>query len=264
MNMLYESGLRYPIGTERSQGKGRGGSTKLQGAHELLPYEDAECECGARFGWRTCASEGVLRFFAPMFTATSAWRVGLRGPPEPRAPPLFPPEHPIHLLHHTKLDALIPSGQKLICVPLGSTIEHLLGVLHHADIVSAPVIDPKTQAFVGFVELLDVVALLNSLGGEARARIGSSFLSTPVDAAMNLSGVLVPALDGVPRHPILSLSASATVAELFECMAHTNDVHRIVVTAPHASERVVGIISQRDVLKWYATAERRKLFLTLP
>lgn len=157
------------------------------------------------------------------------------------------------LLHDTKVAELIPRGQLVVSIPLGSSIEQLFNTLAENKIISAPVFKQSTRALVGMVEMLDVVALLDKLTGERTSP--ETLFSLKVDDAMRFTASLVPALDGVPRHPILYLPSSDSVAVLFERLTQCHERRILVLSSDKTShteeEQVLGIITQRDVVSWF-------------
>ena len=152
----------------------------------------------------------------------------------------------MHLLHHTQISELAIPKQMITLIPAGTHISAVLETLSRANIVSAPVIGDDGKLF-GFVDMLDIVALFEHC--KQKGMPIEQFFSTHVEKAMELPMALeVPALQGIPRNPVVALPHTTTMAELLERFARS-ELHRVAML--NKDGKIAAVITQRDILRWY-------------
>lgn len=150
----------------------------------------------------------------------------------------------MHLLHNTHISEIAIPKQIITVVTAGTHISAVLETFSRNNIVSAPILTDDGKIF-GFVDMLDIVALFEHC--KRRDLPIGQFFSAHVEKAVELPLSLeVPVLQGVPRHPCVTLPHTATMAELLQVMTR-GSVHRIAMTT---DGKVTAVITQRDVLRW--------------
>ena len=167
-----------------------------------------------------------------------------------RSVKLFPDHYPVKLLQHTHIDHLI-SSRKLAAVQLSTPVSAIITFFYTEHITVAPVVEPKTRRFCGYVDLGDVISVVASLLSGPGA--------FPLDAAVSATVTLTAETLMEQSKGLLSVSnklalpRNATVGELFERMARLH-VHYVAVTTRGNDEEdfdeLEAVVTETEIISW--------------
>jgi len=135
-------------------------------------------------------------------------------------------------------------NRAVITVPKELTVRQTLELFKKENILSAPVVNDKLK-FLGFVDVLDLVALVVKLASrtEATTVLPAEFFDRGIETAINLS----------ERNPCESIPDNQTIADLIERFCDViscGSLHRVAVLDSSEDGLVYGILTQSDVVSF--------------
>jgi len=166
-------------------------------------------------------------------------------------------------MESTKVRELI-QDQKLVSLNVDDTISDALGMLANRNILSAPVIDNKTQQgpqqkILGFVDYLDLLVfairqctkiLTDLSSGESRSlTTDDMWMIKKRTKDFKLSSIM-DVLDLSKRNPYYAISGDMPLQQAIT--EYLTDLHRVAITDKNGN--LIGILTQRDALKFLSSS----------
>jgi len=159
-----------------------------------------------------------------------------------------------NFLEQTKIETIaVPLG-KVVGFPATTSIEEALKILAENDILSAPVFDPETKEYIGFVDVMDILRAIIGLYSEASdtSEIAWSKWATDINS-LSLRGIrfaikpVKNVVDLSKIDPYLPVSKSGTLYQLME-EVFSKGIHRAPLYDDIAMKAPVALITQSDVI----------------
>jgi len=154
--------------------------------------------------------------------------------------------------------------QKLVSLTVDDTISDALGMLSSRNILSAPVIDNKTQQgpqqkILGFVDYLDMLVfaikqctktLTDLSSGESRSLTTDDMWMIKKRTKDFKLGSVLDVIDLSKRNPYYAISGDTTLQQAIT--EYLTDLHRVGVLDNNGN--LIGILTQWDVLKFLSSS----------
>mmetsp|Transcript_14080 Transcript_14080/g.19592 ORF Transcript_14080/g.19592 Transcript_14080/m.19592 type:complete len:317 (-) Transcript_14080:111-1061(-) len=160
-------------------------------------------------------------------------------------------------IFHTPVVDLIPKGQKVITISAKDTLPTAFKTLANNNIYGAPVVDPNTQEYYGFLDMVDIVTFIvhilcedpvqgkhqkyHNIEDEDFYRLLEQVEKFDLERVVNV-------VDLSKRNPMIPLKKNAPVLDAINIFAKTR-VHRIPLVE---GNQVVNILTQSAVIDWLA------------
>lgn len=161
-------------------------------------------------------------------------------------------------IFHTPVVDLIPKGQKVIAISAKDTLPAAFKTLANNNIYGAPVVDPNTQEYYGFLDMVDIVTFIVHILCEdpVQGRRHQKYHNVEDEDFYRLLEQVekfdlervVNVVDLSKRNPMIPLKKNAPILDAINIFAKTR-VHRIPLVE---GNQVVNILTQSAVIDWLA------------
>jgi len=155
-------------------------------------------------------------------------------------------------------------GQKLVTLSADDTVSDALGLLASRNVLSAPVLDNKTQQgpqqkVLGFLDYLDILVfaiqqctktLTDLSSGESRQlTTDDMFMIKKRSKDFKLSNIM-DVIDLSKRNPYYAISAETSLHQVIT--DYLSDLHRVALTDTNGN--LLGVLTQCDVVKFISSS----------
>lgn len=149
----------------------------------------------------------------------------------------------------TTIRYIYPQRQKLIVIQTTDSIPKALKTLSHHNIYSAPVYDAKLDEYIGFIDMVDIVACIVEIFQETEL-LGEDFAEYTLDQKENLFAQqhAEKVADLSKRNQLIKLDRKQPLVRALEMFKATG-VHRIAITK-RKGKKIRNILTQSAIVDW--------------
>lgn len=141
---------------------------------------------------------------------------------------------------------IVPNNQEIVCLNSDTKASQCLQTLIEKKIHSAPVIDVETQKYLGFLDLVDIVALFVKIYKETEMKDIDFYEKVTTQNNSFEKETAASLVDLSQRNPFIPLEKDITIMKAIELMGEKR-IQRIPIME---NEKIVNILSQSTMIEW--------------